>query len=91
MLGPGVPIFMGSPFYHDTGLMIIRRRYHVIQRAAASKKAIEMVPGKGLLPTFPSPPFADCQPRCAKSILHGSPRYDAQQILRADALSDFAN
>ena len=36
-------------------------------------------------PKFRSPPFADCQPRYAKSIVRGS-QYGAQQILRTAVL-----
>ena len=31
----------------------MRRRYHVIERTAASKKKIDKAPGKGLLPAIP--------------------------------------
>ena len=58
----------------------MRRRYHVIERAVTCKKEIDKAPGKDLLPAIPSPPFAECQHRCAKSIIRES-RYDAQQIL----------
>ena len=33
--------------------MIMQRHYHVIERAAASKKEIDKAPGKGLLPAIP--------------------------------------
>ena len=36
-----------------TDLMIMRRRYQVIERAAESKKEIDKAPGKRLLPTIP--------------------------------------
>ena len=37
---------------HWTGLMIIRRHYHLIKQATASKKEIDRDPGKSLLPVI---------------------------------------
>ena len=34
-------------------------------------------------PQLAFPLFVDCQPRCAKSIVHGSLQYDPQQIVQA--------
>ena len=67
--------------------MIMRRRYHIIERTATSKKEMDNALARSSFPQFPYPPFASCYPHCAKSIIHGSPRYDTQQILQAAVLA----